>query len=465
MISTTKIEMDVSRNIGKFVPSIDVVQDDRYSRNIEITVLSNGTAASLIGKRALIRYVKADGTGGNYDALPDGTPAFTISGNVLTVALAPQVCTFPGIVKMAVAINDGETYLHTFPLDIKVHRNPGLEVVSENYLKMLGTVPDSGWPENMYLGTDKDGKVIARTGSSDCVSYAPQTLTSEQRAQARANIDALKIPRKTVRELFAFLESDDGFRPSGNLNVYKYNEMLDWLHSPEDFDFRIRFAVRINIGTIEEYEFTKSDCTIAPTDPGGRWRFSAATSQSAFTHVLTIANGISLAGSDYENSCSIAYPSEFEDFSIELYRIENTEQELKLVTSVNGIEADEYGNVQVPTGGSARVLLWSNPRPRYDFAAQSVPLDLSGYDGIEVLFHEYDDSSDNAIISSGYIPLDFEYSNYGQGTLTRGLWTRYRCFRIAPTGFEFETAYTFEDGNLAEDSWYIVPYRIYGFKY
>ena len=57
MISTTKIEMDVSRNIGKFVPSIDVVQDDRYSRNIEITVLSNGTAVSLIEKRALIRYV------------------------------------------------------------------------------------------------------------------------------------------------------------------------------------------------------------------------------------------------------------------------------------------------------------------------------------------------------------------------------------------------------------------------
>ena len=144
------------------------------------------------------------------------------------------------------------------------------------------------------------------------------------------------------------------------------------------------------------------------------------------------------------------------------------ERKLNPVKSVNGVEPDENGNVDVSgatgEGGSARVLLWSNPSPRYDFAAQFVPLDLSGYDGVEVLFHEYDDSADNVIISSGYIPLDFEYSNYGQGTLTRGLSTRYRCFRIAPTGFEFETAYTFEDGNLAEDSWYIVPYRIYGFK-
>lgn len=348
MISTTKIEMDVSRNIGKFVPSIDVVQDDRYSRNIEITVLSNGTAVSLIGKRALIRYVKADGTGGNYDALPDGTPAFTISGNVLTVALAPQVCTFPGIVKMAVAIIDGETYLHTFPLDIKVHRNPGLQIVSENYLKIAGAVADAGWPANMYLGTDEKGNVIAKE-SSACVQYVAQDLTSEQQEQARKNIDAMKVPRGISRELFASWDEND-FQTQGDLNVFKFNEVLGWLHSPEDFDFRIRFAVRINIGTVEEYEFTKADCRIEATAPGGRWRFYAAMSQGA-AHVLTIANGIGVAGSDPENSFSIAYPSRFEDFEIELYRIENTEQELKLVTSVNGVQADEYGNVQIPTGG------------------------------------------------------------------------------------------------------------------
>ena len=314
--------------------------------------------------------------------------------------------------------------------------------------------------------------VFEKFGTGAFVKYDPQTLTSKQQEQARKNIDALKVPRGISRELFAFLESVDGFRPSGNLNVFKFNEVLGWLQSPEDFDFRIRFAVRMNVGTIEEYEFTKADCRIEATAPAGRWRFYAATSQSALTHVLTIANGIGVMGSDSENSCSIAYPSEFEGFEIELYRIENTERELKLVTSVNGVEADEYGNVQVPTGGSARVLLWSNPSPRYSFDAQSVPLDFSGYDGIEVLFHEYDDSTDNTIISSGYIPLDFQYKSdgsalplYGQGTLARGIVTYYRCFYVHPTGIDFEVANVFDDGNPSLGPAYVIPYRIYGFKY
>lgn len=120
--------------------------------------------------------------------------------------------------------------------------------------------------------------------------------------------------------------------------------------------------------------------------------------------------------------------------------------------------------------GSARVLLWDNQHPR-SFGAESIPLDLSGYDGIEVLFYEYDDSVDNAIISSGYIPLDFRYKSdgsayplYGQGTLTRGFATYYRCFYVHPTGIDFEVANVFDDGNPSLVPAYIIPYRIYGFK-
>ena len=309
--------------------------------------------------------------------------------------------------------------------------------------------------------------VFEKFGTGDFVKYDPQTLTSEQQAQARENIDALKVPRGISRELFWSVDEND-FQTQENLNVFKFNEVLGWLQSPEDFDFRIRFALRTSIATTEEYEFTKADCTIDPTTPGGRWRFYAATSASATTYVLTVANGISLVGSDSENSCSIAYPSEFEGFEIELYRIENTEQELKLVTSVNGVQADEYGNVQVPTGGSARVLLWDEPQPR-SFGAETIPLDLSGYDGIEVLFYEYDDSADNTIISSGYIPLDFRYKSdgsayplYGQGTLVREYGVYYRNFYIYPTNIEFFLARTTDDGDT---EWYMIPYRIYGFKY
>lgn len=160
MIITHKINMDLSR-VG-ISSSISVMQDDRYSRNLEYTLTENGAAWAIPdGATALIRYLKPDGTGGNYDALEDGTAAYTAEGNVLTVALAPQVCTVPGKVLLTVAVISGEAYLHTFTVTLMVQRNPGLAVSSENYFRISGALADSGWTPNMYLGTDENGNVVA----------------------------------------------------------------------------------------------------------------------------------------------------------------------------------------------------------------------------------------------------------------------------------------------------------------
>ena len=163
MIATHKITMDLARNIGKYIPPIDVMQDDKYSRDIEFTIKSDGSDLILSNHTALIRFKKADGTGGNYDTLPDGRTAYTIEGNVVTVSLAPQVCTAVGKVELSVAIisSSGKSYLHTFSVTLNVHKNPGLQPFSENYVKIAGTVPDYGWSANMSLGTDEDGRVVA----------------------------------------------------------------------------------------------------------------------------------------------------------------------------------------------------------------------------------------------------------------------------------------------------------------
>ena len=163
MIATHKITMDLARNIGKYIPPIDVMQDDKYSRDIEFTIKSDGSDLILSNHTALIRFKKADGTGGNYDTLPDGNPAYSIEGNVVTISLAPQVCTAVGKVELSVAIisSSGKSYLHTFSVTLNVRKNPGLQPFSENYLKITGAVPDYGWPANMSLGTDEDGRVVA----------------------------------------------------------------------------------------------------------------------------------------------------------------------------------------------------------------------------------------------------------------------------------------------------------------
>lgn len=159
MIITHNIEkMDLAKR-GP-TPSISVVQDDKYSRKVAIPLFSNGTQADLTGLSVLVRYRKPDGTGGSYDTLPDDSAAGTISGNTVTVALAPQVCTVPGTVKLTACLISGEQQLHTFAVDVNVQANPGLQVTSENYYRVTGALADSGWTPNMYLATDADGNVV-----------------------------------------------------------------------------------------------------------------------------------------------------------------------------------------------------------------------------------------------------------------------------------------------------------------
>lgn len=166
MIITHKLQtMDLTHKQNTI--RVDVVQDDKYSRDVEFTLTENGVAWKIPdGTTAVVRYKKPDGTGGNYDTLPDGSTAYQINGNVLTVALAPQVCTVPGQVQLSVGLIKGNAEINTFSANIVVHPNPGAEYQSEDYIKLSGAVPNSGWAPNIYLGTDAQGNVVAKEGTS-----------------------------------------------------------------------------------------------------------------------------------------------------------------------------------------------------------------------------------------------------------------------------------------------------------
>ena len=102
-------------------PIVHTVQNDSYSRNLEIAVLSgNRPFAFPDTVSVIIRYRKSDGRGGEYDTLPDGTPAWWIEGNLLTIALAPQVLTVPGSVVLSVTLIENEMQLSVFPIQIAV---------------------------------------------------------------------------------------------------------------------------------------------------------------------------------------------------------------------------------------------------------------------------------------------------------------------------------------------------------
>lgn len=134
---TSKISVDLTRsNMGT---RVDAVQGDGNTRQVEITLLAGGTPwTPPDGVEAAIAYKHIGGTKGMYNKLVDGTAAISISGNVATVILAPQMLTASGTVRASLVFNDAKlNRLTTFPFSVLVASNPaaGAQKV-EDYLRL-----------------------------------------------------------------------------------------------------------------------------------------------------------------------------------------------------------------------------------------------------------------------------------------------------------------------------------------
>ena len=133
--------MELTQNCSS--PVIYAVQDDKYSRKLELSLLANGEKWIVPEDTTiLIRYCKSDGKGGEYDTLPDESTAWTVEDNVLTLTLAPQVLTTPGIVNLAVMLMHKQEQISTFSIIVcvepSVHASMG---ESETYFHVPGFLP------------------------------------------------------------------------------------------------------------------------------------------------------------------------------------------------------------------------------------------------------------------------------------------------------------------------------------
>lgn len=119
------------------MPMVHAVQGDEYTRVVEIDLYSGGVAWNPpSGCECVIRYGKPDGKGGIYGTLPDETSAWSIDGNTISVILAPQMLTVPGIVKAQVAlIVDQKQIVSTFHFAVNVEEDSSKGAgKSENYV-------------------------------------------------------------------------------------------------------------------------------------------------------------------------------------------------------------------------------------------------------------------------------------------------------------------------------------------
>ena len=245
MIITHKLQsMDLTHKQN--TSRIDVVQDDKYSRDVEFTLTENGVAWQIPdGTTAVVRYKKPDGTGGNYDALPDGSTAYQINGNVLTVAMAPQVCTVTGSVQLSVGLIQGNAEINTFSVNIVVHPNPGAEYQSEDYIKLSGAVPNSGWTPNMYLGTDASGNVVAKEGTGGGGSTSGKDGGYYTPSVTQPDENTMRVSYTPSESSMPEVESMDVMLPTGADGKSAYQYAQDGGYTGTEVEFAAKLAEEI----------------------------------------------------------------------------------------------------------------------------------------------------------------------------------------------------------------------------
>ena len=149
-------------------PRIDVVQGDSLTRRVEFVL----TAGSVPWNppedtAAALSYVRPDGAGKVYDKLPDGTTAYTVSGNRVRMMLLPELMEVSGDVMAALRIvreSDGRL-LSSFPIDVVVEPEPSYLVRPAN--NDTPTEPDTPAAAMYLYGTPSEtGNIGLRVGES-----------------------------------------------------------------------------------------------------------------------------------------------------------------------------------------------------------------------------------------------------------------------------------------------------------
>ena len=128
MVVTYGIDIDLV-NPGQ-TQRIHVKQGDMLSRCIDIRLLENGKDWQ-IGRNttAVIRYCAQDPDNlvtdhGLYDTLDDGSPAYMVAGNLISIIPIGAMTENPGLVTVDVLLVDGAKKVSTFNFEIYVHRAP-----------------------------------------------------------------------------------------------------------------------------------------------------------------------------------------------------------------------------------------------------------------------------------------------------------------------------------------------------
>lgn len=188
---------------------LHMVQGDANSRTIVATLWDGAQLYSIpAGAAVMVRFRKPDGTGGLYDTTESGNKV-SYAGSVVTAPVATQMLAVAGDVFAEIDIfGDGAgaaaERLATFRFVVEVAPCvlPDAEIISSDYYNILESkvaeaVAAADRAEQAQSAAAASAEAAATSAANAATSVegavkynTPQTLTDEQKQQARENINA-----------------------------------------------------------------------------------------------------------------------------------------------------------------------------------------------------------------------------------------------------------------------------------
>jgi len=361
LIITHKLKMNLEE--GELNQRLEMPLGDVGSRQIELMLYSRQNPWTIPdGVAVLIRYKKPDGTNGEYDTLPDGTAAWSVSGNALKLLLAPQILEAAGSVLLYASMYLEEKVLHTFAVEICVKapfdgKRAGSAVSSKDYAYVTSILRSPAQAQKDQVLTvgavDAYGRVteveavdtatLVREGS-DAILHTEQTLGEWQKRQARANIEAQEQHKRREYSRTAFFDAAaENFVEMDGAGVYEYGDRQTWIRDFNCFDFSCYLEV-----DGEVHFFTKSDCLSVDLGHNGDqwWVFNTMKIPNCDT-ILSIGNGMHPITGEHNGKLVIACQTG-KVVSFTFYQTEAKIVQAQPVFSVNGELPDWNGNVAMP---------------------------------------------------------------------------------------------------------------------
>lgn len=199
---TVKQAVQLSMTLNGVPPTLHMVQGDTNSRTIVATLWDGAQPYSIpAGAAIMVRFRKPDGTGGLYDATEGGNKV-SYAGSIVTAPVAAQILAVAGDVFAEIDIFGSSSgaaaeRLATFRFIVEVAPCvlPDAQIISSDYYNILAAdIAGAKAAANQakdYAAAAKNSADSAAISVEGAVKYnAPQTLTEEQKQQARTNINA-----------------------------------------------------------------------------------------------------------------------------------------------------------------------------------------------------------------------------------------------------------------------------------